>query len=64
MFIVVRVCVCVGVRVLLSFTKSFFVSVSVCHGEFCGFKFAGSSFSFFGICMYVCFFFRPRTRLA
>ena len=40
-------CVCVGVGVYLGFTNGFFLRVSVYQGEFCGFKFTVSSFSFF-----------------
>ena len=48
-FIVVCACVCVcgGVGLIWGFTNGFLVCVSEYHGEFCGFKFTGSSFSFF-----------------
>ena len=52
MFIVVCVFVGVGVGVILSFTNSFFVCVSVYHGEFCGFKFTGSFFFLLFLYMY------------
>ena len=66
MFIVMHMCECVCVLALelfwVSLTVVFLfvcVCVSVYLGEFCGFKFTGSSFSFFlymytHVCVYVC----------